>query len=177
MNLKIITRYGLYSAALLMVLGLISHAFLGTSPDNYGIGEIVGYSSIILSLVIVYFGIRQYRNDHLQGDITFWQALKVGLLISLFPAIAFGIYNVIYVEFIDPEFMDKYYNHQLAQMQASMSKQEFQVAKADMESQKDMFMNPTVQFFIMFLTVWLIGLVISTVSSFSFVLNKSNSNE
>ncbi len=167
MNFKIIYRYGLYSSAFLIATGLLLFFILGPSPEYYDIGEILGYSSITLSLVFIYFGIRQYRNDQLNGFINFGQATKVGLLIALFPALAFGLYNLVYVEFLDPEFMENYYQHQLQSMQNTMSSKEFESAKAQMEAEKDMFMSPITQFFVMFLTVWIIGMIITLISSFS----------
>ncbi|MEP2772116.1 MAG: DUF4199 domain-containing protein [Fulvivirga sp.] len=169
MNFKIIFRYGLYASAFLVTTGFLMFFTLGTSPDNYKIGEILGYTSITLSLVFIYFGIRQYRNEQLNGYIGFGQATKIGLLIALFPALAFGIYNLLYVEFLDPEFMDNYYQYQLQTMEASMSSQEFTSAKAQMETEKAMFMNPMTQFFVMFLTVWIIGLIITLISSFTLI--------
>ena len=169
MNAKIISRFVLYAAAFLVGTGLAIFFALGTSPDNYGIGEILGYSSITLSLVFIFFGIRQYRNEHLNGNINFGQALKVGLLIALFPAFAFGIYNIVYAEILDPEFMDNYYQYQLDAMQTTMSASEFEVAKAQMESEKDIFMNPITQFIVMFLTVWVIGLIITIISSITLI--------
>lgn len=169
MNFKMILRYGLFSAGFLIITNLIIFLLLGASSDNYGIGEVLGYSSITLSLVFVYFGIRQYRNDQLDGYINFGQSLKIGLLIALFPALAFGIYNVVYVEVLDPDFMENYYQHQLQLMEASMSSAEFETAKSQMEAEKEMFMNPGIQFFVMFLTVWIIGLIITLVSSLTLI--------
>ncbi len=48
-----------------------------------------------------------------------------------------------------------------------MSSEDFESAKAQMENEKAMFMNPMTQFFVMFLTVWIIGLIITLISSFS----------
>lgn len=167
MNFKIISRYGLYSAGFLIATGLLLFFILGPSPDYYEIGEVLGYTSITLSLVFVYFGIRKYRNEHLNGNISFGQAVKTGLLIAIFPALAFGIYNIIYAEILDPDFMENYYQYQLQTMEATMSTQEYEVARDQMEAEKEMFMNPAVQFFAMFLSVWIIGLIITLVSSFT----------
>lgn len=165
MNWTIISRYGLYAASVLIAMGLLSFAFLGSSPENYGIGEVIGYSSIVFSLLFVYFGIKNYRDRQLNGCIDFWNALKTGLLITLFPALAFAIYNYIFVEFIDPDFMDTYYEHHLAEMKENLSTEEFLTAKAQLESEKEIFMNTGLNVLIMFLTVWLIGLIVSILSA------------
>ena len=55
----------------------------------------------------------------------------------------------------------------LADMKASMSAEEYAIKSVEMESQKEMFMNPIIQFFVMGLTVFLIGIVTSVLSSFA----------
>ncbi|MDX1628985.1 MAG: DUF4199 domain-containing protein [Fulvivirga sp.] len=169
MHTQIILKHGFFAALLLLIFTLLSYAVLGTSPANYAIGEIVGYTSIVLSMIFVFLGIREYRNKS-NENISFSRAVLTGLLIALFPAILFGIYNVVYAEVIDPEFTDKYFNHQLAQMKDTMSAKAFKEAKAEMESQKNLFSKPWFQFIVMFFTVWLIGIIVSILSAF--VLNR-----
>lgn len=165
MNWTIISRFGTYAALVLIAMGLLSFLLLGTSPENYNIGEVIGYSSIVIALLFIYFGIKNYRDKQLNGSISFWNGLKIGLLIALFPALAFALYNLVYVEFINPEFMNNYYKHQIAEMKANLPAKEFLSAKAQMESEKELFMNTGFNTLIMFLTVWIIGLVVSILSS------------
>lgn len=165
MNWKIISRFGTYAALVLIGMGLLSFLLLGTSQENYNIGEIIGYSSIVIALVFVYFGIKNYRDKHLNGNISFWKGIQIGLLIALFPALAFALYNLVYVEIIDTEFMNNYYKHQISEMKVNLSAEEFLVAKAQMENEKELFMNTGFNTLIMFLTVWIIGLIVSILSS------------
>jgi len=162
---KTLVKYGIYSAAFLILFNVATLLIYGTDPKYYDIGEVTGYSAIVLSMVFVYFGIREYKYKELNGEIKFGKALLMGLIIAIFPAILFGIWNVIYVEIIDPEFVDKYYNHQYEKMEASLSAEEFAIEKSNMEAEKDIFSNVFLQFFVMFFTVWVIGLIASITSS------------
>ena len=101
-----ILKFGAYSAIFLMVANLIQIAILGTDPENFGWGEIFGYSIIVASMVFVFMGIREYQ---IKTEKTgFWGALKIGTLITLFPSLVFGIYNIIYVTWIDPNFFSNF---------------------------------------------------------------------
>lgn len=97
--------------------------------------------------------------------MSFGQGLKLGLLIVLFPSLAFAILNAIYVLVIDPSFVDTYYNYQVEQMKASTPAEKFAEELKEMEDQKKMFSNPVVGSFIMFITVFAIGLIVSVISA------------
>ena len=97
---KSVLRYGGYSAAVLVILFVIGVA-LGEGLD-YGIREVIGYASIILSLLFVFFGIKHYRDQENNGLISFGKGLVIGLLISVIASLAFGLIDLIYVRFINP---------------------------------------------------------------------------
>ena len=83
----------------------------------------------------------------------------------LIPSIAFGLYNLFYIEVLDPSFMDNYYQYTIEEYKASMEPAEFEAMKAKMESEKEMFQNTFLQFFLMFITVFVIGFIVSLISS------------
>lgn len=172
---NLVLRYGIYAALFLVGIQLIFFFTMDQeNPENYKMGEIIGYSTILLSMVFVFLGIKKHRDENNGGTITFWEALKVGVLIVAIPSIAFGLYNWFYVEVLDPEFMDTYFQYSLEQAEATMSPEEFEAMKATMDSQKEMFQNLGFQFILMFLTVFIIGFVVSVISSI--VLKKDKTN-
>jgi hypothetical protein len=160
---NLIIRNGLYASILLVGISFLFWLLTSGDPSLYGVGEVVGYTSIVFSMVFIYLGIRQYRD--LSGSISFSQALKVGILIALFPSIFFGLYNIVYISFLDPDFLDSYYQIQLDQMKKTMPADAFAARQQDIEAQLDLYMNPWFQFLIMFLTVFIIGFIISIISS------------
>ena len=161
---KIIVRYGIYSSLTLIVLFGLTF-LLGKNLD-FGASEKLGYASILIGMIFVYLGIREYREKIGEGKISFWKAVKVGLLIVSIPSIVFGLIDVIYVTFIDPDFIENFYNHSLAEMKANLPTAEYEIKAAEMESQRAMFSNVFFQFVVMGLTVFLIGIVASFISSF-----------
>ncbi|MEM9547015.1 MAG: DUF4199 domain-containing protein [Bacteroidota bacterium] len=163
---SIITKNGFYSAALMIVLFALPLLFIGIpEPGDFWTSEVVGYASILLCLVFVFLGMKQYR-DAEGGFISYWKAVKVGLLIAIFPAIAFGLYNLLYVEVIDPDFMTKYADYIASERSAGKTAEEAAAIKKAVLSEQEAFQNPAIQFVVMFLTVFIMGIVVSLVSAF-----------
>lgn len=163
---NLVLRYGLYATAITVGIPFLMYLIMGKGDESdYKLGEIIGYSTILLSMIFVFFGIKKHRDENNGGNISFWEALKVGVLIAAIPAIAFGLYNLLYIEVLDPEFMDKYYQYYMDEAQATMNLEEFEAMKTKIEREKESFQSPIVQFGAMSLTVLIIGFIVSLISS------------
>jgi hypothetical protein len=164
-------KYGAISGVILVLLFAISFAMLDKDNPNYEMGEVIGYVTMLLSLSVVYFGIRNYRDDTLGGSISFGKALTVGVAISAVAAFIFAAFDSFYVSVINPDFFADYMEWSLEAMQTDgASEAEIRVVA----EQFSMFEGPVGVAFngvIMFLTVFLVGLVESIVSSV--ILKKS----
>ena len=160
---KTVFRYGIISFVSLCILGFVNYLAIIGIP-NYN-GAIGGYVCILLSSVFIFFGIKQYRDKENGGTVSYKQAFLVGILIAIFPSLANGIYNVIYVKFIDPGFMDKYYDTAIREMKVKLPPEQFQVKLKSLESERAIFKNIYLQFIMMFLTVFVIGAVVTAISS------------
>ena len=171
---NLVLRYGLYSAGLMVGVFLFTFFFVAKESEmGYKVAEIIGYSTILLSMVFVFLGIKKHRDENNGGVISFGESLKVGILIVLIPSVAFGLYNLFYIEVLDPNFMDNYYQYTIEEYKATMEPAEFEAMKAKMESEKEMFQNTFLQFFLMFFTVFVIGFIVSIISSI--ILKKEKS--
>lgn len=158
-----IKRYGLRAALVMVIFSAISFILISGDNSKYDLGEIIGYLSMFLAMIFVYLGIRNYRDHQNNGELSFGQALKLGLLIALFPAIAFGIMDQIYVQVINPNFYEEYYQTQLDNIDDSNA-EEYQKQLAKLQSQQEMFSIPIVSYLLMFVTVFLIGIVVTIIS-------------
>ena len=163
---SIITRNGLWSALFLVGLFVLPLLFTGIpEPGDFAISEAIGYTSILLSLIFVIIGMKQYREDN-GGLLSYWKAVKTGLLIAIFPAIAFGLYNLIYVEIIDPDFMTKYAEHSINVRTEGKTAEEAEAIRQAVMQEQKMFESPVIQFIVMFLTVFVMGTIVSLISAF-----------
>jgi len=160
---KTILRYGMYGSitlAILFSLGLYIGQFL-----DYTSREVIGYATMVVSLSFIFFAIRHYRDKENNGVVTFKQALKIGVLISLIVALVFGIIDVIYIEFVNPEFMAEYYTHYVAEYKSTLSAAEFQEKLKELEAQKELFSSTFMSFLLMSMTVFVLGFIISLIST------------
>ncbi|GMN10409.1 hypothetical protein MTsPCn9_31250 [Croceitalea sp. MTPC9] len=160
---KTVLRYGIYGAITICILFLLGW-FIGENLD-YSSQEIIGYASMIVSLSFVFFGIKHFRDKENEGQISFKKAFIIGLLISLITAIAFGLIDVLYIKVLNPNFAADYYANAVETMRNSVPAAEFEAKLAELESQKEMFSDPFFTFFLMASTVFIIGLIISLISS------------
>jgi hypothetical protein len=160
---KTVLRFGIYGAITISTLFLLAW-YLGKDLD-YSSQEVIGYASMIVSLSFVYFGIKHFRDNENNGHVSFSKALIIGSLITLITALAFGILDVIYVKFINPEFMTEYYAASILELQETLPPDEFEIKKAELESQKELFTSAFANFIIMFMTVFVIGFIMSLISS------------
>lgn len=160
---KAIFRYGLYSVVTtIVIMGLTFWTIRGLS---FSVQEIFGYISIVLALLFVYFGMRHYRNVVNNGALSFNEGLKIGLLITLFPAFLFGLYSALHVTYIDPGFADRYFQQYIDQVQHSLPPDKAAREIEEMKKYKSLYNNGGFQFGIMFLTVLVIGVVITVIST------------
>ena len=160
---KTVLRFGLYGAITISILFILSLS-LGGALD-YSTQEIIGYASMVVSLGFVYLGIKHFRDKENNGVVSFGQAILIGVLITLFASLAFGILDLIYIKYINPDFTAEYYSRTISDMEATLPLAEFEEKRAELESQKALFMNPWFNFGIMAMTVFTIGCIISLISS------------
>ena len=78
---KTVLTYGLISGVLIAVLMAATIPF----ADRIGFdrGAYVGYTTMVLAFLLVFFGIRSYRDNEGDGHITFAKGVGVGVCIML----------------------------------------------------------------------------------------------
>lgn len=166
-----VLRYGLYASLVVVGLGLINCLVLIKNAD-YTTQEIAGYLTITLAMIFIFFGIRHYRDHVNGGSLRFGEGLKIGFLIALVPAICFGLFNLLYVEVIDPGWQDEYYGHYLQQVRESTPPAELQAKLDKLQQQREFFSNPVITFLFMSLTVFVVGAIVTIISALWLRRNK-----
>lgn len=142
-----VIKFGIYGLILAMVIFLGVLYFGGDLP--YSTQEVLGYTTIIVSLVFVFFGIKHFRDRENEGIVSFGKALIIGLLISMITAVGFAIGDYIYTTAINPDFFEEY--------AATMRAQGYEGEIPEFTS--------TLGALLMFATVTIIGLIISIISA------------
>jgi hypothetical protein len=67
----------------------------------------MGYIFIAISIVLMYFFLKSYRDNYMHGNITYGQAVGAGVIIYLYYAILSAIFAYILYTVIDPGLMKK----------------------------------------------------------------------
>jgi Protein of unknown function (DUF4199) len=137
-----VLKFGLMSGAVISVLMLITIPFHDTIGFEMG-GLIVGYTTMVLAFLLIYFGVRSYRDKVAGGTVRFGRALAVGALIGLVSSLCYvATWEVIYFKFM-PDFMDKYSAHEIDKARASgASESAIAQRKAEMAKFGQMYKNP-----------------------------------
>jgi hypothetical protein len=163
---QIVWKYGLGSSAVLVVLMTVMMWLCFGGTVDFGLSEVLGYTSMVLSFVLVFFGIRAYRDEVMGGGITFGKAFKVGLLMTL---ITCGVYvlvwEIVYWGFY-PTFLDDYGALHLERLRdAGETEAAIAEARAQMAKFAELYKNPAINAAITFLEVFPVGLVATLVSA------------
>jgi hypothetical protein len=165
-----VIKYGLYA----LLSGFIFFGlpfFLGLGVD-FDFGELVGYTSMVLSLLFVYFGIKHYRDEVNGGKVSLLKATAIGMLIALFSAIGVAVFDYIYTTQINPDFTSEYLEYAIKKMEETLSPSELKVKSAELTLQMKDYGSPSFMAFMMFSSVIILGFIISLISGL--VLQRKN---
>lgn len=160
-----VLKYGMFGFITAFVLFFLALYF--GQGYTFKVQAIVGYTTMITSLIFVYFGIKHHKDYELNGEISFKTAFTIGALISIFTALGFGLMDAIYITWINPEFAEQYlaYEMNLLDARTDLSTEEIRLEKLTLRKQNEAYGNPLVVFFSMTMIVFVIGVIISLLSS------------
>src|SRR5690349_22529384 len=72
---------------------------------------IVGYTTMLMAFLLVFFGIKSYRHNVGGGEISFGRAFSIGILITLITCVFYVVtWEIIYFNFL-PDFAEKWTNY------------------------------------------------------------------
>jgi hypothetical protein len=161
---KTVLTFGLIGGAIMAALMFATLPFV----DKIGFdkGAIVGYTTMVLAFMLVFFGIRSYRENVNDGHITFGRAFAVGILITVVACVCYVIaWEIIYFKFM-PDFADKYAGYMIEKVRASGASQQVIDAKLqEMKSFKAMYDNPFINAAITFTEPFPVGLIVTLISA------------
>lgn len=135
-----------------------------TNPDFSG-NDIMGYAGMVVIFSLIFFGIRNYRNNELAGIISFGQAFKTGLYIALTGATTYVVVWLFYYYLFVPDFLDAYIPHVLKEIPQNDTAA-LEAKTKEMADFKEMYKNPGFIVLITYFEVLPVGIVVALVSSF-----------
>lgn len=161
---KIVLTFGLICGALMALFMFATLPFV----DRIGMDRMVfvGYTGMVLGFMLVFFGIRSYRENIGGGAITFGRAFMVGILITLISSVCYVIAWQIFYHTFMPDFFEKYSAHVIEKARASGATPEA-IQTQTQQLQKDiaLYKHPILHNVFVFLEPFPVGLVITLVSA------------
>ena len=163
---NIVLRFGLASGALLVAVSAVMMPLCMQGVIDFEHNEIIGYTAMVLAFLMVFFGVRSYRETVAGGAIGFGKAFQVGLLITLITCAMYVIaWEITYFNFF-PNFLDQYSAHVIAKMRSTgASEAAIRETTAKMADLAKHYTNPLFNSAITFMEVFPVGLIMTLISA------------
>ncbi|MGA2652239.1 MAG: DUF4199 domain-containing protein [Terracidiphilus sp.] len=162
---KTVLTFGLIAGVIISVL-MDGSLLLANKMGSGHNSMLLGYTMMVASFLLVYFGIRSYRDNNLGGQISFGRAFTCGILITLITCVFYvATWEIIYFNFM-PHFMDSYWAAQIHKAQASGLDPATVAAKvAEIQHSQQAYQNPLINMAYTFMEPLPVGLIITLVSA------------
>jgi len=161
---KIVLTFGLIGGAIATLMMVVTVPFVGRVPYEYL--TILGYTTFVASFLMVFFGIRSYRDNVGAGKISFGKAFKIGILITLISCAMYMIsWEIIYHNFL-PDFLEKYSAYMIEKMRAGGATQE--AINQQIQSNAELmrwYKNPLTRYIFTLMEAFPVGLLITLISA------------
>jgi uncharacterized membrane protein len=161
---KTVLTFGLISGVMISVL--MGGNLLIANKIGNGHSLLLGYTAMVASFLLIYFGIRSYRDNNLAGQISFGRAFACGILITLITTVFYVVmWEIVYFNFM-PHFMDSYFAAQIHKVQSSGLDPATTAARvAAIERSQQLYQNPIVNMAYTFMEPFPVGLLITLISA------------
>jgi hypothetical protein len=163
---RIVLKHGLIAGGIVIVMFAITLPLcLKGIIDFDNDGAILGYTSMVLAFLLVFFGIRSYREE-IGGAIGFGKAFQVGILITLVACAIYVVtWEIVYWGFI-PDFLEQYNAHALDKLRAAgATEAALREEQAKMARLAKLYANPLINAGMTFLEPFPVGLIVTLVSA------------
>jgi hypothetical protein len=161
---KVVLTFGLIAGAILSTMMLLTLPFM----DRIGFdkGMFIGYAGMVLAFLMVYFGVRSYRDNVAGGSIAFGRAFLVGLAITAIASMCYvATWQFIYYK-VTPDFAEKYTAYAVEKARKSGASEEKIAAQTrEISEMMAIYKNPLANIAISFLEPLPVGLVFTLVSA------------
>ena len=161
---KIVLTFGLIAGVIISVL--MDGSLLLANKIGSGHSMALGYTMMVASFLLIYFGVRSYRDNTLGGQISFGRAFSCGILITLITTVCYvATWEILYFNFI-PHFMDSYFAAQIHKVQSSgLPPAQIAVEVDLVKHSQQLYQNPFVNMAYTFIEPLPVGIIITLISA------------
>lgn len=161
---RTVWTFGLIAGAILSAMMLLTMPFqVQIGPER---GMLIGYTTMVLAFLLVYFGVRSYRDNVGGGEIGFGRAMAVGSLIVLVASVCYVVtWEIIYFQ-LKPDYATEMMAHMMKRARAGGgTAAEVQRRVEEMQRFARMYQNPAFNAAVTFLEPLPVGLVFALVTA------------
>jgi Protein of unknown function (DUF4199) len=127
---------------------------------------LLGYASMLAAFLLIWFGIRLYRDNVAGGSVRFGRAFAVGALIALVSSLCYTATWEVYYFGVGTDFVAKYQAHQMAEAREKGATQaELDAKAAELKKFAEMYENPLINAGMTLMEPLPLGLLVALVSA------------
>ncbi len=166
---RVVLTFGLISGFIIAGFVWVTTILVERGSIGFERLEIVGYTTMLIALSVVFFGIKSYRDNYGNGSMKFWKGVQVGILISLIAgvmywggAMSYGLANPGF----EDRFMAKFTELKVGKLEASGAPQaQIDSAKSEVAVMESLFKNPVLFFLVCLMEILPVGIIVTLISS------------
>jgi len=165
---KTVLIFGLIMGAIFTAGTIYMSELLFYKNPEIKSNDLLGYVVMVIIYSLIFIGIRNYRNNQLNGVISFKKAFKTGAMITMIASTLYVVISLVYFYKFAPDYMDKYTEYVLRHTPPA----ELEAKAQSMEDFKTMYENPLFVVLFTFAEILPLGLIVTLVSSL--ILRRKN---
>lgn len=163
---KVVLTFGLIAGTIVAAMILISIPLWENGMVNFSNGELVGYTSMVIALSVIFVAIKTYRDKYQGGKITFWAGFKIGILITLIASVMYALAWEVSYNTMGDHFTQQMLDHYVAEKKASgATEEELVKMKQEWDTFREYYKNPLIRFPLTLTEIFPVGLIISLVAA------------
>ena len=161
---KAVWKYGLWSGLVLATMMALTVPFEHRIGARYGM--VIGYTTMVLSFLIVFVGVKHYRDTERGGSITFARAFAAGVLMMLLSCACYVAMWEILTATVEKNFAHDYAAGMIKRAQDSgLQGAALQAKIAEARSFEVMYSNPLYRMAMTLLEPLPVGIVMALVTA------------
>ena len=160
---QVILKYGFLAGAILAVLMFLTIPFIDTIGN---LGLVLGYTTMVVGFLMIFFGIRAYRDGQGGGTVTFGRAFLIGVAITAIGSLCYvAAWEVVSRNYM-PDFAETYSARIMAKAKADgMPEPELAAQQKKLDEFATSYKDPWYRMSMTLLEPLPVGLVLSLVAS------------
>lgn len=162
---KNVLTFGLISGLIVTAMMIYGSIRLSNNED-FKASALLGYATMIVAFAFIFIGIKNFRDKHNGGTVSFGKAFRIGLYITLIASTMYVVVWLVEYYVFVPDFIEKYTACAMKNAKADgATEAELTKQAASLATYAKMYKNPLFVILLTYMEILPIGLVIALISA------------